>query len=201
MEVILLERVENLGQMGETVRVRPGYARNYLLPQRKAMRATKENLAYFERQRAHLEAVNLQRRSEAEKVAGKLDGVSVVIVRQAGEAGQLYGSVTARDVADALYAEGFTVGRSQITIDRPIKTLGLLPLRVVLHPEVSVTVTVNVARSQDEAVLQAERGGMVTAEALELEEEAEARRAEEAALAADSTALLGEDRDDAEAAL
>ena len=201
MEVILLERVENLGQMGETVRVRPGYARNYLLPQRKAMRATKENLAYFERQRAHLEAMNLQRRSEAEKVAGKLDGVSVVIVRQAGEAGQLYGSVTARDVADALYAEGFTVGRSQITIDRPIKTLGLLPLRVVLHPEVSVTVTVNVARSQDEAVLQAERGGMVTAEALELEEEAEARRAEEAALAADSTALLGEDRDDAEAAL
>ena len=201
MEVILLERVENLGQMGETVRVRPGYARNYLLPQRKAMRATKENLAYFERQRVHLEAMNLQRRSEAEKVAETLDGVAVVIVRQAGEAGQLYGSVTARDVADALYAEGFTVGRNQITIDRPIKSLGLLPLRVVLHPEVSVTVTVNVARSQDEAVLQAERGGMVTQDALDREEEEEARRAEEAALAADSTALLGEDRDDAQTAL
>ena len=122
MEVILLERVENLGQMGDTVRVRPGYARNYLLPQRKALRATKENLTYFERQRTQLEATNLKRRSEAESVSTKLDGVTVVILRQAGEAGQLYGSVTGRDVAEALGGAGFTVGRNQVTIDRPIKT-------------------------------------------------------------------------------
>ncbi|MCA8909672.1 MAG: 50S ribosomal protein L9 [Rhodospirillaceae bacterium] len=203
MEVILLERVENLGQMGDTVRVRPGYARNYLLPQRKALRATKENLTYFERQRTQLEATNLKRRSEAESVSTKLDGVTVVILRQAGEAGQLYGSVTGRDVAEALGGAGFTVGRNQVTIDRPIKTLGLFDIRVVLHPEVAVTVTVNVARSQEEAALQAERGGMIDRadmedeedEAAELAAAAEAAAAETAA--ADPAELLGEDREDA----
>ena len=167
MEVILLERVEHLGQMGETVRVKPGYARNYLLPQRKAMRATKENIAYFERQKVQLEALNLKKRSEAESVAEKLDGVSVVVVRQAGESGHLYGSVSARDVADALDGAGFTVARNQVTIDRPIKSLGLFAIRVVLHPEVAVSVTVNVARSQDEAILQAQRGGMISREDLD----------------------------------
>ena len=202
MDVILLERVENLGQMGETVRVRPGYARNYLLPQRKAMRATKENLAYFDRQRVQLEALNLKHRSEAEGVAEKMDGVSVVVVRQAGESGQLYGSVTARDVADALGAEGFTVARNQVTIDRPIKSLGLFSLRVVLHPEVSVSVTVNVARSQDEAVLQAERGGMLSRGDLDEDEDefdmAFGEQAGETDAPAetdgDADALLGEDR-------
>ena len=202
MDVILLERVENLGQMGETVRVRPGYARNYLLPQRKAMRATKENLAYFDRQRVQLEALNLKHRSEAEGVAEKMDGVSVVVVRQAGESGQLYGSVTARDVADALGAEGFTVARNQVTIDRPIKSLGLFSLRVVLHPEVSVSVTVNVARSQDEAVLQAERGGMLSRGDLdEDEDEFDMAFGDQvgetdapAETDGDADALLGEDR-------
>ncbi|MCB9957794.1 MAG: 50S ribosomal protein L9 [Rhodospirillaceae bacterium] len=194
MEVILLERVENLGQMGDTVRVRPGYARNYLLPQRKALRATKENLAYFERQRTQLEATNLKRRSEAESVSTKLDGVTVVVLRQAGEAGQLYGSVTGRDVAEALGQAGFTVGRTQVTIDRPIKSLGLFDIRVVLHPEVAVTVTVNVARSQDEAALQAERGGMI--DRAEMDEDETEAEAAFAAPETDSAELLGEDRDD-----
>ena len=154
VEVILLERVEKLGQMGQVVKVRPGFARNYLLPQKKALRATKENMAYFEKQRTQLEAQNLARRSEAEQVAKKLDGVSVVIIRQAGESGQLYGSVTARDVADAVTAAGFTIGRGQVVLDKAIKTLGLYPQRVVLHPEVAVSVTVNVAQSAEEAEMQ-----------------------------------------------
>src|SRR5579875_1958311 len=155
LDVILLERVEKLGQMGDVVKVRPGYARNFLLPQKKALRATKENLAYFEKQRAQLEAQNLARRGEAEQVAKKLDGLTVVIIRQAGESGQLYGSVTARDVADAVTAAGFTIGRGQVVLDKAIKTLGLYKQRVVLHPEVSVTVTVNVAQSAEEAEMQA----------------------------------------------
>jgi large subunit ribosomal protein L9 len=155
VEVILLERVEKLGQMGQVVKVRPGFARNYLLPQKKALRATKENLAYFEKQRVQLEAQNLARRSEAEEVAAKLEGVSVVIIRQAGESGQLYGSVTARDVATAITQAGFTVGRGQVVLDKAIKTLGLHKQRVVLHPEVAVTVTVNVAQSPEEAEMQA----------------------------------------------
>ena len=125
MQIILLERIENLGQMGEVVRVKPGYARNYLLPQNKAVRATEENRKRFEEQRAQLEATNLQRRTEAEAVAAKLDGLSVVLIRQAGEAGQLYGSVTARDIADAITAAGFTVDRQQIRLNQPIKALGL----------------------------------------------------------------------------
>lgn len=171
MEIILLERVENLGQMGQVVKVRPGYARNYLLPQRKALRATKSNLAYFEKQRSQLEANNLKRRQEAEQAAGKIEGASVIVIRQAGESGQLYGSVSARDIADGLTAEGYTVERSQVEIDRPIKSLGLFDVRVRLHPEVSVTVQVNVARSRDEAELQAQRGGMVTRD--EAEDEVE----------------------------
>src|SRR5438067_3109504 len=155
IELILLERVEKLGQMGQLVKVKPGYARNYLLPQKKAMRATKENLTYFETQRAQLEANNLQRRTEATEVGGKIEGITVVIIRQAGESGQLYGSVSARDIADAVSAAGYTVGKQQIVLDRPIKTLGLHPVRVMLHPEVSVRVTANVAQSEEGARMQA----------------------------------------------
>ena len=140
LDVILLERVENLGQMGQVVKVRPGYARNYLLPQKKAMRATKENLADFETRRVQLEAINLTRKTEAEQVGAKLGGLSVVLIRQAGESGQLYGSVSARDLSDAVTQAGFTVTRGQIVLEKPIKTLGIFPLRVVLHPEVSVQV-------------------------------------------------------------
>jgi large subunit ribosomal protein L9 len=179
IEVILLERIESLGQMGEVVRVRPGFARNFLLPKKKALRATKANLAYFETQRGRLEAVNLQRKSEAEAVAGKVDGLAVSIIRQAGESGQLYGSVTARDIAEAVDKGGVNVERQQIVLDRPIKTLGLHKLRVRLHPEVSVGITVNVARSAEEAETQAKTGQMVTRETLEEAEEA----AIEAALA------------------
>ena len=154
VDLILLERVEKLGQMGQVVKVRPGYARNYLLPQKKAMRATKENLAYFETQRAQFEANNLKRKGEAEEIAGKLEGLKVVVVRQAGESGQLYGSVGARDISDAVTAAGFTVERRQIVLNRPIKTLGMHPVRVMLHPEVGVTVTANVAQSEEAAKLQ-----------------------------------------------
>ena len=155
IEVILLERVEKLGQMGQLVKVKPGFARNYLLPQKKAMRATKENLAYFETQRAQLEANNLQRRTEATEVGGKLEGLTVVIIRQAGESGQLYGSVSARDIAEAVTEAGFTIEKRQVVLDRPIKNLGLHPIRVMLHPEVFVTVTANVAQSAEEAEMQA----------------------------------------------
>jgi large subunit ribosomal protein L9 len=154
IDLILLERVEKLGQMGQIVKVRPGYARNFLLPQKKALRATKSNLAYFETQKAQLEVNNLARKSEAEQVATKLDGVKVVLIRQAGESGQLYGSVSARDISDAVTAAGFTVDRQQIVLDRPIKNLGLHPLRVMLHPEVAVIVTANVAQSQEAAEMQ-----------------------------------------------
>jgi large subunit ribosomal protein L9 len=155
VEVILLERVGKLGQMGQVVKVRPGFARNFLLPQKKALRATKENLAAFEAQKAQLVAQNLERRSEAEQVAKKMDGVAVIVIRQAGESGQLYGSVTARDIADAVTEAGFTIGRGQVEIDKAIKTLGLYKQRVVLHPEVAVHVTVNVAQSPEEAEMQA----------------------------------------------
>jgi large subunit ribosomal protein L9 len=155
VELILLERVEKLGQMGQLVKVKPGFARNYLLAQKKALRATKENLEYFESQRAQLEANNLQRRGEATEIGGKLEGLTVVIVRQAGESGQLYGSVSARDIADAVTEAGFTIEKRQVALDRPIKSLGLHPLKVILHPEVSVTVTANVAQSAEEASMQA----------------------------------------------
>src|SRR5438105_14564632 len=174
VDLILLERVEKLGQMGQVVKVRPGFARNYLLPQKKAMRATKENLAYFETQRAQLEANNLQRRTEATEVGGKLEGLTVVIIRQAGESGQLYGSVSARDIADAVTGAGFTLEKHQVVLDRPIKNLGLHPVKVVLHPEVSVTITVNVAQSAEEAEMQAKG---IDPLRLRDEEEEEARAA------------------------
>lgn len=181
MQVILLERIEKLGQMGDIVTVKPGYARNYLLPQRKARRATKENLALFEQQRAQLEAENLERKSEAEKVGAKLEGLSVVLIRQAGESGQLYGSVNMRDIAEAVSEAGFTVGRGQVELPNPIKTLGLHTVKIRMHPEVSVSVTANVARSDSEAERQAETGHMVSPE--------EQRAAEEAAEAAAEAAL------------
>jgi large subunit ribosomal protein L9 len=171
MQIILLERIENLGQMGDVVRVKPGYARNYLLPQKKAVRATEENRKRFEETRAQLEASNLQRRSEAETVAAKLDGLFIALIRQAGEAGQLYGSVTARDVADAITAAGFTVGRQQIRLHQPIKALGLHTVKVGLHPEVVVSVVVNVARTPDEAEVQARTGTAVARTGAERREE------------------------------
>ncbi len=155
MEVVLLERVAKLGQMGDVVSVKPGYARNYLMPQGKALRATKANLARFEEQRAQLEARNLEQKAEAEAVAAKLDGTKFVVIRSASDAGALYGSVTTRDVADAATEAGFTVERRQVEMPRPIKELGLHDVEVVLHPEVSATVTLNVARSQEEAEIQA----------------------------------------------
>lgn len=167
MEVILLERIERLGQMGDVVRVKPGYARNFLLPRKKALRKTKDNLAYFESRRAELEANNLKRRSEAEAVAKKAENIQVVLVRQASDMGQLYGSVRPRDVSDAVSAEGVKIESSQVKLDIPIKTLGLHKLRVALHPEVSITVTVNVARSLDEAKLQAEGKSIAAAAAEE----------------------------------
>ncbi|GEO17124.1 50S ribosomal protein L9 [Microvirga aerophila] len=161
MEVILLERVAKLGQMGETVKVRPGYARNFLLSRGKALRATKANKEHFETQRAQLEARNLERRKEAEAVGEKLNGQSFSIIRQAGESGVLYGSVSTRDLAEIMTAGGFTVDRSQVVLNQPIKTLGLHNVPVSLHPEVEVQVTINVARSPEEAERQA-RGEAVT---------------------------------------
>ena len=155
VDVILLERVEKLGQMGQIVKVKPGFARNYLLPQKKALRATKQNLAYFESRRAQLEANNLQRRSEATEIGSKLEGLSVVIVRQAGASGQLYGSVSGRDVAEAVTEAGFTIEKRQVLLERPIKSLGIHSLKIALHPEVAVTITANVAQSAEEAQMQA----------------------------------------------
>ncbi|MFK7945145.1 MAG: 50S ribosomal protein L9 [Paracoccaceae bacterium] len=155
MEVVLLERVEKLGQMGDVVNVKDGYARNFLLPQEKALRVTKANMARFEAQRAQLEARNLEAKGEAERVASDLDGQQFVIIRQASEAGSLYGSVTARDAADVATEGGFTVAKRQVVLERPVKELGLHAMRVILHPEVTATITINVARSEEEATLQA----------------------------------------------
>jgi large subunit ribosomal protein L9 len=162
MEVILLERVAKLGQMGETVKVRSGYARNFLLPRGKALRANEANKKHFEQQRAQLEARNLERRKEAEAVAEKLNGQSFILLRQSGETGVLYGSVSTRDLAEVMTQGGFTVDRNQIVLNSPIKTLGLHNVPVSLHPEVEVTVTANIARSPEEAERQA-RGEAVTA--------------------------------------
>jgi large subunit ribosomal protein L9 len=161
MQVILLQRVGRIGQIGDVVNVKDGFARNFLLPQKKALRATKENLAKFEGQRAQLEANNLELKKEAEAVAAKLDGQSFVAIRSAGDTGQLYGSVSPRDIAEVVTAGGFTVDRNQIVIDKPIKTLGIHGAKVQLHPEVLVAVQINVARSQEEADRQA-RGENVT---------------------------------------
>ncbi len=172
MDVILLERIETLGQMGDVVKVKPGYARNYLLPQKKALRATKENRAYFDTQRAQLEAQNLQRRSDAQAVATKMENVSVVIIRQAGEFGQLYGSVSTRDIASAITAAGFTVNRQQVHLDQPIKVLGLHKVKVALHPEVTITAIANVALTEEEAAMQA--AGKAPRRGADAEEAAEA---------------------------
>ena len=171
VELILLQRIDKLGQMGDVVRVKPGFARNFLLPQKKAIRANKDNLAKFEQDRVQLEAQNIKRREEAERVAERVGGLSVVIIRQAGDSGSLYGSVSSRDIADAATSGGLSVGRHQVVLEHPIKSLGLSTVRVVLHPEVSIPVIVNVARSPEEAEKQA-RGEAVRND--ELDEDANA---------------------------
>lgn len=205
MDVILLERIEKLGQMGDVVKVKPGFARNYLLPQKKALRATKANMEVFESQRTQLEAENLKRKEEAEAAATKVEGMTVAMIRQAGDSGQLYGSVSARDIADALTEAGATVGRSQVMLDNPIKVLGLHSVRVRLHPEVSVSVTANVARSDSEAEAQASTGHEVTLEeqqavteaaeeeVLHAVEELEEAEAEEEAAAEDASGEASDD--------
>ena len=185
MNVILLERVPKLGQMGDVVKVKPGFARNYLLPQKKALRATKDNVTYFESQRKTLEAQNLERRKDAEAVAAKMSDFKVTLVRQASEALQLYGSVTSRDISDAADAAGVKLQRSQVELDKPIKALGAHKIRIHLHPEVMVGITALVARSQDEADFLA-KGGTLIAEteraALEAAEAAQRAAAQAAAL-------------------
>lgn len=184
MQVILLERVENLGQMGDVVTVKQGYARNFLLPRQKALRATKENVAQFEGQKKELEAQNLKRREEAEKVAKKSEGLKAAIIRQASEAGQLYGSVSARDIADAVTAKGLKISRAQVRMDRAYKLLGLYPVRITLHPEVSLDVTINIARSEEEAKIQEERGEALIVKDERLEDAAAKQKAAAAAIAA-----------------
>lgn len=191
IEVILLERIERLGTMGQTVKVRPGFARNYLLPQKKALRATKANLELFEKQRAELEAQNAAKRAEAEKLATKVDGVKVVIIRQASEMGMLYGSVTARDVAEAAKDAKHPIDRLMVQIDTPIKTLGLFPVKVKLHPEVAVKITVNVARSPEEAIIQAEKGAALIKAAAAAAAEAEVAMVE--AIGTDAAPVASEE--------
>ena len=158
MQVILLERVESLGQMGDVVNVKPGYARNFLLPRQKALRATKENISFFDAQKKVLEVDNIKRREEAEKLSKKVNGLKVAIIRQASEAGQLYGSVSARDISDAVVEKGVKISRDQVRMERAYKILGLYPVKVALHPEVVVEVIINIARSPEEAKIQEERG-------------------------------------------
>lgn len=164
MEIILLERVPNLGQMGDIVKVKPGFARNFLLPRHKALRASEANKKVFAARRKEIEARNLERRQEAEAVAATMTGKRIVLVRQAGESGQLYGSASARDIADALGVIGFSVERGQIELSRPIKELGIHPVIVRLHPDVTVDVALNVARSEAEAELQWQTGGAIVGE-------------------------------------
>ena len=196
MDVILLERIAKLGQMGETVKVRDGYARNFLLPQGKALRANAANKARFEAERSVLEARNLERKTEAEQIASKLDGQTFVVVRSAGETGQLYGSVAARDVITVLADNGFTIGRSQVDLNNPIKTIGLHTVPLALHADVNVTVTFNVARSSDEAERQLKGEDLSSADAIYGVDEEEAAAAAEAA-ANDPDFLDDEDGDNA----
>ena len=161
MEVILLERVEKLGQMGDVVKVKSGYARNYLLPKKKALRATEENKRHFEGQREQLETKNIETRKEAEALGKRVDGLTVILIRQAGEAGQLYGSVNARDIAAAVTEAGVSITRQQVALAHPIKVLGLHEVRVNLHPEIGVQIVVNVSRSKDEAKIQTKTGKAV----------------------------------------
>ena len=166
MEVILLERISRLGQMGDTVKVKDGFARNFLLPQGKALRANEANKKKFEGQRAQLETRNLERKSEAQTIADQLDGKSFIVVRSAGETGQLYGSVSTRDISELVTAEGFSVSRNQVELNQPIKTIGLTNVAIALHPEVEVTITLNIARTADEAERQARGETLTTAEAI-----------------------------------
>ena len=166
MQVILLERVNKLGQMGETVKVKDGYARNYLLPLGKALRANEANKKRYETERVTLEARNLERKSEAQTIADKLDGKSFVVVRSAGETGQMYGSVAARDIADIVSAEGFSIGRNQVDLNTPIKMIGLHKVVLHLHAEVTVTIELNVARSADEAARQSQGESLTSADAI-----------------------------------
>lgn len=165
MEVILLERIEKLGQMGDIVKVKPGFARNYLLPQAKALRSNKQNLAIFEAQKVQLEAANLKRKQEAEQIAEKMADLKLVIVRQAAETGQLYGSVTGRDVRDAVREAGFNIERRQVMLDQPFKEIGMYDVRIVLHPDVSQTIGVTVARSHEEAERNAKMAEKAAAKA------------------------------------
>jgi len=176
IEVILLEKIERLGTMGDKVKVRPGFARNYLLPQNKALRATKSNIEYFEAQKADLEAKNIAKRTEAEKLAETMKDLKVIIIRQASEMGILYGSVTARDIATAAKEDGITIDKLMVQIDTPIKTLGLFTVKVKLHPEVIINITINVARSKEEANAQLQKG-MDLKKAAEKEAKADAERA------------------------
>lgn len=179
MQVILLERVPKLGEMGQEVRVRDGFARNFLLPQGKALRASPENRARFEAQKADLEARNRERRAEAEAIARRIKGKTFVAVRQAGQTGQLYGSVSTRDIAEVLAGEGFRVERRQVDMSSPIKSIGLHEIRLVLHPEVIVPVTINVARSADEAERQAAGEDVLAPERFDAEEDEEEEEADE----------------------
>ncbi len=184
-QVILLERIERLGNLGETVTVKPGYARNYLLPQKKALRATKDNIAYFQAQRKGLEAENEKNKKEAEKLAKKLEGLKVPLIRQASEAGQLYGSVTSRDIAkEVSEASKEAVGRDMVHLNRTFKLIGLFPVDIVLHPEVKVEITVNIARSAEEAQMQEKSGKALIADDGSADQETKAAPAapEEAAL-------------------
>lgn len=196
MQLILLERVAKLGQMGDVVDVKPGYARNFLLPQGKALSASPQNIAEFENRKVQLEAQNLETKKEAEALGEKLDGQQFIVIRQASDGGNLYGSVTTRDAADAATAEGFSVDRKQVVITAPIKQLGLHPVTVVLHPEVEVTINLNVARSTEEAELQASGKSI---QELAAEEEA-AADFEIAELFEDIGAAASEDDDLSEAA-
>ncbi|TAJ38423.1 MAG: 50S ribosomal protein L9 [Reyranella sp.] len=194
MNVILLERVPKLGQMGDVVKVKPGFARNFLLPQKKALRATKDNIAYFESQRVTLEAQNLERRKDAEAVAAKMGDLKVILIRQASEALQLYGSVTSRDIADGANAAGVKIERGQIELDKPIKSLGAHTIKVHLHPEVTVDITAVVARSPDEAEFLAKGGKLVAETERAAQEAAEAaqRAAEQAAALFEAKSAEGE---------
>jgi large subunit ribosomal protein L9 len=174
MQVVLLERVEKLGQMGDIVKVKDGFARNFLLPRKKALRATKDNIARFEKEKAQLEARNLSQKADAESVSKKLDKQTFVILRQAGETGMLYGSVSTRDIAEAVTTGGVSVNRNQVILDKPMKTLGLHEVKVALHPEVRVSVTINVARTVEEAERQARGENVILTEAEQARVEADA---------------------------
>lgn len=192
MQVVLLERVEKLGQMGDVVKVKDGFARNFLLPRKKALRATKANIESFEGQRAQLEARNLELKKEAEQVHAKVNGQAFIVLRQAGETGILYGSVSTRDIANAMTDGGFTTARNQAVLNKPIKTIGLHNVRIVLHPEVSATITINVARTEEEAKRQAAGEDLTQRRDEEAEEEAH-----EAAEFFESEELAPSDEDEA----